>query len=153
MRCRRLTAAFACLTLALPAAAAAQSAGDQQYSDPFAGQTPSGGNGGTGGGGSGGGGSAGGQGGDGTASPSPGPAAQAGQQGSSSSGSQAVDASPGDTLPHTGLPVAILALLGGAFLLGGGVLRRGSAPLQLAPSYLQGGALRRRRRRHPRFRR
>lgn len=107
-----LVAALALLALALPSATLAQSAGDDQYTDPF-GQvdegTAEGGGDQSGGGGDGGG--------DVPAEPAPVPVepAQAGEE---------TVAPAGESLPHTGLPAAALALLGAGSLAAGAALRR-----------------------------
>jgi hypothetical protein len=101
-----LAAALALLALALPPAAFAQSAGDDQYTDPF-GQVDEN----TGGGG----------GGDGDAgvpaepAPTPVEPAQTGEE-------TVVPA--GESLPRTGLPAAALALAGIGSLAAGAALRR-----------------------------
>jgi hypothetical protein len=106
----------ATLVLALPSAALAQSAGDDQYQDPFAGQEqPQGGGGNSGGGNSGGGAGGGGQGDNAQASPS---------QTASGDGSQGQTAQAGDTLPRTGMPAFLLLAYGWALLVGGVALRR-----------------------------
>ncbi len=104
--------------LALPASALAQSAGDNQYTDPFSGQTQGGGN--SGGGNSGGGGNA-------QASPQ---TAQAAPAAPSASASQARQPTQG-TLPHTGFPVLLPLAYGLVLLLGGVALRRGARPRTL----------------------
>jgi hypothetical protein len=122
--------------LAVPGAAFAQSAGDEQYIDPFQERPEQGGGGGGGGGGgqdTGGGqtdsgtGTSGDSGGDtgetgGTVEPTPPPSEQGGGFGASASGSSATGS---DVLPRTGLPVALTALLGAVLLAGGTALRRG----------------------------
>jgi hypothetical protein len=106
-----LSAAF---VLATPAGALAQSAGDDQYQDPF-------------------GGSGGGSGGGGSAQPAPTPATPAAPSGTAApstpaptaptaSASQAPAAQPAGQLPYTGSPVEAGLLAGvGAVLLAGGV--------------------------------
>jgi hypothetical protein len=114
-RVRHIAAVLAALLIfaAVPTVAAAQSAGENQYTDPL---NP-GGNSGSGGGNSGGGGSGGGapqpQ-----APASPAPASPAQPAGT------AQGAGSNKSLPRTGMPVALLALSGGALLAGGLALRR-----------------------------
>ncbi len=121
MRCRGTLLALVCaLLLALPANALAQSAGDNQYQDPFAGQTQGGGN--SGGGNSGGGNSGGG---NTQASPQTAQAAPASPSGTSS---QAQTPAQGAALPRTGFPMALPLAYGLVLLLGGAALRRGARP-------------------------
>ena len=114
---------MASLLLALPSAAFAQSAGDDQYQDPFAGQDqPQGGGGNSGGGNSGG--NAGGNSGGGQGDSAPSTAAQAPSGGD---GSQGQSAQAGNTLPRTGLSAGFAVLVltsGSALLIGGFALRR-----------------------------
>jgi hypothetical protein len=124
MRSRVLALLGGLLLLLLPAAALAQSAGDEQYSDPLAGKSPS------------------------SQSPSnqspsnqgsspsgsvpsgspsfrdPGQLASGGSQGSS-----AGDTGAGGPLPRTGLETWMFAVLGGLALLAGVLLRLGLRPL------------------------
>lgn len=127
MRRRRCIPALVCaLALTLPAGAVAQSAGDDQYQDPFSGQTQ----GSQGGGNSGGGGGGGGNAGSGNASqaspqtaqatPSS-PGATAGQAQASAGQAQS---SQGETLPRTGFPVLLPLAYGWVLLLTGAALRR-----------------------------
>ena len=134
---KRLTALVLSLALALPGAALAQSAGDDQYVDPFQ-QSPEGSGGKSGGGGGGGsqgnqgngsqgsqgGSSQGTQSGSGTAGAGSdsGSAGAAAQGAVGTSGSEAGSGS-GD-LPRTGFPAAVLALIGAVLLAGGATLRR-----------------------------
>ena len=136
---KRLTALVLSLALALPGAALAQSAGDDQYVDPFE-QSPEGSGGNSGGGGGGGGGSQGNQGsnsqgsqgggsqgtqsGSGTAGAGSdsGTAGAAAQGAVGTSGSEAGSGS--GNLPRTGFPAAVLALIGAVLLAGGATLRR-----------------------------
>jgi hypothetical protein len=116
------------LAFALPSAALGQSAGDEQYVDPFQG----------------GGGNAGGQGSDGDAGQSG--ATPGGTQGSTADGATGSTAtaepdssaavvdtgtapSSGAQLPRTGLPVSVVAALAAGLMLGGLALRRGVSPL------------------------
>ena len=103
-RATLLVTALALLALALPSATLAQSAGDDQYTDPF-GQVDEN----TGGGGDGDG--------DVPAEPAPAPAepAQAGEE---------TVAPAGETLPRSGLPALALALLGAGSLAAGAAARR-----------------------------
>lgn len=100
--------------LALPATALAQSAGDEQYSDPF-GKVENGNDNGGGGGG------------NATEAPVPDtstPAAPAPAETSvESTGTAATDAT-GAQLPRTGLPVLLLAGAGALLALSGAALRR-----------------------------
>jgi hypothetical protein len=109
------------VAVALPAAAIAQSAGEDQYTDPLQG----GGSGSTGGGGSGGGGSSGGSGGGGGGNA---PAQPASTQSDDPTPAQAApaqaDDSDGGGLPRTGFPVAVLVGAGLILLSGGLALRR-----------------------------
>jgi hypothetical protein len=121
---------FAGLAVLLPATSFAQSAGDEQYVDPFQNEQE-GGSGGGGGGGSRGGGSEGSDTGSGTGSTSetqgttestpPTSTDEGGSVGGTASGSSATGS---DVLPSTGLPVAAAALLGTVFLAAGIALRR-----------------------------
>jgi hypothetical protein len=106
---RRLAALAATLSLALPASAFAQGAGETQYSDPLAGEETSSGSGsgsGTGGGGGGGGGEL-------STTPPAG-----------STESQAAQTrTPDGELARTGADPALVALLGAGFILTGAGLR------------------------------
>ncbi len=112
MRVLALLAALLVLAGA-PAVAAAQSAGDDQYVDPFAGQD-AGGGGGSSGGGSG---------------SSPSSSAPSSNAPSSSATAPAASPAPATTapvstqLPYTGAGTALRALLGGVLLLAGVALR------------------------------
>jgi hypothetical protein len=117
MRRRRSIPALACaLALALPSAALAQSAGDNQYQDPFSGQSPSSSQpkAPSGGGGSS------------QVSPqvqsSPSTAAAA----TPSQSGQSAQAAQGQTLPRTGFPVFLPLAYGLVLLLSGAALRRGA---------------------------
>ena len=95
--------------LALPAAALAQSAGDEQYSDPFDQvEQPNGSQG------------------QGTQTSEPTPPAQPTQttQTAQAPAETAQDAAPAPTLPATGLPIGLLAGTGLLLLAGGTTLRR-----------------------------
>jgi LPXTG-motif cell wall-anchored protein len=116
---RRLAALTAAATLAFPAAALAQGAGQTQYSDPFQGQGGSGSSSGSGSGSNT----------SGTGSTSTG----AGSAGTGS-GSQLSTTPPGSSqagatrtatgrLPNTGAEPGLLALLGAGFILTGAGLR------------------------------
>jgi LPXTG-motif cell wall-anchored protein len=107
MSSRRIAALVAALTLALPAGALAQGAGDNQYQDPFAGEDS-----GSGSGGGGGGGGAEGTNGDGSPSDSPPSGEQLASQ-STSSGE----------LPRTGADPGLVGLLGAGLILTGAGLR------------------------------
>jgi LPXTG-motif cell wall-anchored protein len=125
---RHLAAPLAALILAaVPAAAFAQNAGDEQYADPFGNSSQSGG-------GSSGSGSSGSSGSTGTtgATGSNSGVAAAQQQGTPSATGAAGTAAGQSTassgqLPRTGLDVGIVAAVGAALLLGGLALRRRSA--------------------------
>lgn len=116
MRFQRLLAVMLALALALPSAALAQSAGDEQYVDPFdesQGQPqeeappPSQ--------------ESGSQGGDGTAAaPAETPVAPE----ASTTTAPTTTAGGSETLPVTGLPAAALALAGVLLLAAGATLRR-----------------------------
>src|SRR5215218_709138 len=124
MRLRAWALLGGVILLLLPATALAQSAGDEQYSDPFADQSPSSGN-----------------------SPSSSPGAQAPNSSQpTGSGSQAASqpstgssGSTGDTpsssssatgqLPRTGLRAWLLAAIGAFMLLAGALLRFVARPL------------------------
>src|SRR3954453_1880523 len=122
MRFRALALFAALILLLLPAVALAQSAGDEQYSDPFGDKAPSSGS-----------------------APSPAPTAQApnpspttdsGSQlasdppAGSSASSNSSSASSG-SLPNTGLRARRLALMGGLMLLAGACLRAVIRPLRV----------------------
>jgi len=122
MRVLALLAALLVLAGA-PAVAAAQSAGDDQYVDPFAGQDAGGG-----------GGSSGGQSGSSPSSSAPSasaPSASAPSASAPSSSATAPAASPAPAttapvstqLPYTGTATALRALLGAVLLLAGVALR------------------------------
>jgi hypothetical protein len=100
---RALTLLLAAFLLAVPSAAFAQSAGDEQYADPF-GETdqPSGSQ----------------------EEPAPAPApAQGGDTGAATE-TQVVQQTDAPTLPATGLPVGLLAGTGALLLTAGTTLRR-----------------------------
>jgi hypothetical protein len=114
---------LAITVVAVPTAALAQSAGDEQYVDPF--QDPGGGGNGNSQGDGGGGG--GGGGGDGDA-PADDQVAQAPADTGDTAGTTAAETGDQGTLPTTGLAIGGVALAG-ALLLGGGIaLRRLWAP-------------------------
>ena len=101
---------------ALPVAAVAQSAGQEQYTDPL------GGGGGSAGGGSSGGGSSSGNGSSGSGSGGGGGGSVQPAQ-SQAPPAQPAQANPNE-LPRTGIPVALLAVSGGVLLASGAALRR-----------------------------
>jgi LPXTG-motif cell wall-anchored protein len=113
-RSHRIACLLAVLSLASPAAALGQSAGDEQYQDPFApepGQTDESDS--TGGGGSGGSED------DGTAQdPAPAPAPSAAQDAPA-----APAAATTEQLPRTGADEGLVALAGAVLLIGGVALR------------------------------
>lgn len=133
---RRCAALAAAATLALPASALAQGAGDNQYFDPLAG---SGGGDQNGGGGNGGGGNGGGGNGSGGQSQSQGSggggggqssppalsnsAPAVGAQGSAAGSTGAGTATGAAQLPYTGGEAWLIALAGGGLLLTGAGLR------------------------------
>ena len=106
MRRLSATAIAALLALAAPGAALAQSAGDDQYQDPFAGEEDSQSDTGPAGGGGG----------------SPTPAAPAAP--SAPAPVAQPSAAPASTLPYTGLPALLLGGAGAALLAAGVGLRR-----------------------------
>ena len=139
----RLVAAAVGLMLALPGGVLAQSAGDEQYGDPFADEPKSQSNG--GGNGS-------------RPATTPVQGNQGGSAGSTGVGNvEDQGATAGSTgvgeLPASGFDAGPLAALGAALLLAGAALRSRTAPAALPPAYLMGGGLDRRprRRRHLRF--
>ena len=100
---RLLTVLAALCLLALPSAALAQSAGDEQYSDPFGDvEEPSGSQ----------------------DQPAETPAAEPTAPATSGGEATASQQSGGQTLPATGLPAAVLAGGGALLLAGGAGLRR-----------------------------
>lgn len=109
--------AMLCLALALPAAAGAQSAGDNQYVDPFEGQKPpanrpqAGGSPGTNG--------------QATGAPSPSASSSQPAAGDSAAASTATGdaAREGEQLPRTGVGL-LMMLAGGVALVGAGVTLR-----------------------------
>jgi LPXTG-motif cell wall-anchored protein len=109
---RRLAALAVALSLALPAGALAQGAGDNQYQDPFAGEDSGSGSG-SGGGGGGGGGAEGTSGNGSELSNSP----PSGQQ------LAAQSSTPSGELPRTGADPGLVALLGAGLILTGAGLR------------------------------
>jgi len=119
---RRLVAALAAMALlAAPASARAQSAGDEQYSDPFGGgdqPTQDQGNS--------------------NASPAPAadPAGQEPAAESSTDSATAADTGDEGTLPRTGFPIALTALLGALFLCAGASMRRRAQPPMARPAWL-----------------
>jgi LPXTG-motif cell wall-anchored protein len=125
---RRLTAALlAAALLAAPAAALAQSAGDEQYADPFGEvKDPSQENGGSTGSGT-----------PGTDTTVAAPAAGAENGAASDSGSGSA------TLPHTGFPAALTAMLGALLLTIGAFVWRRAQPRVALPPWLTPAASRR----------
>jgi LPXTG-motif cell wall-anchored protein len=126
MRLRPWSAALAVAALLVtPSAALAQSAGDNQYQDPFAGQSggggSSGGSGGSGGGGQsshasqGSGSSSGGQ--------SSGGGSTLGQSAGTTQSTTSQQATPGPQLPRTGGEPSLVALLGAGLIVAGAGLR------------------------------
>lgn len=107
-----LVAALALLALAVPSATFAQSAGDDQYTDPFGqvDENSGGGGDGTGGGD-----------GDTTVQAEPAPAPTPVEP--SQTGEETVAQPAGESLPRTGLPAAALALIGAVCLAAGAGLR------------------------------
>jgi hypothetical protein len=99
-RLRTILMLAAILTLLVPATAAAQNPGDAQYDDPLAPNQPQDGGGG----------------GD-DAGTDSGAAADQAPEARGRAGSS-------DRLPRTGLPVAVMALLGGGMVAAGAALRR-----------------------------
>jgi hypothetical protein len=125
MRFRALALLVASFLLAVPAAAFAQSAGDEQYSDPFAKQQPpssspdSSGDGGSG---------------DDQLVQTPAPSSSNGNGptgGDSGSSPTSSASSDGSALPRTGLRAWMLAVMGGTMLLFGALLRLGARPRRL----------------------
>ena len=126
----RLLAAFCAAVLLVPAAAFAQSAGNEQYSDPFAGKAPS------------------------THSPtapsSPAPAPTTSSPPAQPQGQLASGSSPGTTtqgnsgatptassssaLPRTGFDAWIMAAMGALMLLAGALLRLGLRARPASPA-------------------
>jgi len=105
---RLVTLVLAAFLLALPAGAVAQSAGDEQYADPFEQpQEPSGSQE---------------QPAQAPAEPAPAPAPSADTAGAAQT--QVVQQTDAATLPATGLPVGLLAGTGALLLAGGTTLRR-----------------------------
>jgi hypothetical protein len=129
---RRTTLMLALLvTLVVPGASFAQSAGDEQYVDPFQNDRPQGDQGGSGGGGGGGGGesqetqdegsgTAGGGGESAPAEPAPAPLPEGGD-GTAGAAPSGTDTA---TLPNTGLAPVPLLLLGATLAVAGVALRR-----------------------------
>jgi hypothetical protein len=131
MRFRPWSAALAvAVLLVTPSAALAQSAGDNQYQDPFAGQSGGGGGssrGGGGGGGSGGGGQSN-QANQGSSSSSGGQSSgggstQAAQSAGTTQSTTSPQATPGKQLPRTGGEPGLVALLGSGLIVAGAGLR------------------------------
>jgi LPXTG-motif cell wall-anchored protein len=115
---RRLTAALAAMALlAAPAAALAQSAGDEQYNDPFGDVSEPSQD-------------------QGTSNEAPAPAAEPAGESAAAESQAAADPGSERTLPRTGFPAALSALLG-ALLVGAGVsMRRRAQPAVALPPWL-----------------
>jgi LPXTG-motif cell wall-anchored protein len=125
MRRRLIAALLAAGLLAAPSAAIAQSAGDEQYTDPFGQSDPPAQNDG---------------GSNGSATPDTGAAAPA-----PATGAEATAGSGSSTaaLPHTGFPAALSAMLGALLLIAGAsVWRRAQSPLALPPWLTPAGSRR-----------
>jgi LPXTG-motif cell wall-anchored protein len=122
-RGRRITCLLAAAALALPAAAGAQSAGDDQYQDPFApgsGQTDGGGNGSDGSSDSGGGDAP-------SAQPVPEPTTPepaAPEPAAPAATAPVAPAANAQELPRTGADERLVALAGSVLLISGLALRR-----------------------------
>jgi LPXTG-motif cell wall-anchored protein len=127
---RRLAALTAALLLALPTAAIAQNAGDEQYSDPFGGTEQPDDNGG------------GSNGSDTPSTPSAPPAEPAVQDTAPADTSE----DSGSALPQTGFPAALAAGLGVLLLAFGASARRRTRPPLALPPWVTPGTARRRRR-------
>jgi hypothetical protein len=108
-----LMLALAVPVVAAPATSFAQSAGDDQYVDPFQDNNSGGG-----------GGNQGNSGNQGTDTTAQQPAAQAPADTSATAGATATQGATDGTLPRTGLPLGGLALIGVILLGGGFALRR-----------------------------
>jgi hypothetical protein len=114
MLSRCIAALVVAFALAVPASALAQSAGDEQYQDPFGGEDQSQSQGGSGGGGS--------------AQPAPAPAATPAPATPAAGTTEAAPAAAGAhaagrQLPYTGAPTGVV-LIAGTILLGGGIALR-----------------------------
>lgn len=108
---RTLTLLLAAFMLAVPSAAFAQSAGDEQYADPF-GQTDQGGQGGQGGGS------------QDEPAQNGAPAVVQTQSDELGTSEPEIEQTSAATLPATGLPVGLLAGTGALLLAAGTTLRR-----------------------------
>jgi hypothetical protein len=119
---RRLTAALAALALlAAPAGALAQSAGDDQYSDPFGDVSePSQDEGSQ----------------DGSSAPPADQVDTPAAESPAAAESQTADPGSGSTLPRTGFPAAMSALLGALLLCAGVSMRRRAEPVAALPPWL-----------------
>jgi LPXTG-motif cell wall-anchored protein len=124
MRRRRIAAVAAMALLAAPAGALAQSAGDEQYADPFGDVDEPTQN-------------------QGTANGAPAPASNPTSQASAGESVAAADPGAEGALPHTGFPAALTALIG-VLLLGAGasVRRRAHPPVALPPWLVPAGSQR-----------
>jgi hypothetical protein len=115
MRLRPWIAALAvAVLLVAPSVALAQSAGDNQYQDPFAG---------SGGGGSKGGGGKSSQANQGSGSSSGGQSSGVGQSAATTQSTTSPQATPGKQLPRTGGEPGLVALLGSGLIVAGAGLR------------------------------
>jgi LPXTG-motif cell wall-anchored protein len=120
MRRRRTAALAAMAMLVFPAGALAQSAGDDQYSDPFGDEPTQD---------------------QGTANESPAPAAQPTSQAPAAGSEAAADPGSEGTLPHTGFPAALSALFGALLISAGiSVRRRAQPPVALPPWLVPAGS-------------
>jgi LPXTG-motif cell wall-anchored protein len=126
---RLIAALLAGALLAAPAAALAQSAGDDQYADPFDQvDEPSQKDGGS----------------NGSPAPTENPTASAPADGAADSTQAAAETgSGGGTLPRTGFPAALGALLGVLLLGAGAMVRRRAQPMVALPPWLTPPAWRR----------
>jgi LPXTG-motif cell wall-anchored protein len=120
MRRRRTAALAAMAMLVFPAGALAQSAGDDQYSDPFGDEPTQD---------------------QGTANESPAPAAQPTSQAPAAGSEAAADPGSEGALPHTGFPAALSALFGALLISAGiSVRRRAQPPVALPPWLVPAGS-------------
>jgi LPXTG-motif cell wall-anchored protein len=129
MRRRLVAALLAGALLAAPAGALAQSAGDDQYADPFGNaDEPSQNDGGS----------------NQSSAPAADPTASAPAAGAGDGTQAAAEtSSDGGALPRTGFPAALSALLGALLLGAGASVRRRTQPLVALPPWLTPAAPRR----------